>query len=109
MNFSPALDNNAPGSRPVSSKIWKPLQIPITGVPPLAASATSRMIGEFAAIDALSTVNDLRLVQRAMAVGHSLVEGELIQLERGIQNAVKVEDLLEIASPVCRATFFFRR
>ena len=50
MNFSEALRISAPGSSPVSINIWKPLQMPKTGVPPLARAATSRITGEWAAI-----------------------------------------------------------
>ena len=32
-NFSPRLRSIAPGSRPASSRIWKPLQMPSTGPP----------------------------------------------------------------------------
>ena len=47
---SPALRISAPGRRPVSQRIWKPLQTPITGAPAFALSMTARMIGDFAAI-----------------------------------------------------------
>ena len=47
---SDALRISTPGSRPVSHSIWKPLQMPSTGVPDLALATTSRMIGECAAI-----------------------------------------------------------
>jgi hypothetical protein len=45
-----ALRISAPGSSPASVRTWKPLQIPISGTPRLAASFTARMIGERAAI-----------------------------------------------------------
>ena len=35
----------APGSRCVSQRIWKPLQMPSTGMPPFAASTTFPMTG----------------------------------------------------------------
>ena len=36
----------APGSRPASVSTWKPLQIPTTGPPSAAKSATASMTGE---------------------------------------------------------------
>ena len=41
----PALRTSAPGSRPASQRIWKPLQMPSTGRPRSAAATTSSMIG----------------------------------------------------------------
>jgi hypothetical protein len=41
---------SAPGSRPVSVSTWKPLQMPITGVPRSAASTTACTTGERAAM-----------------------------------------------------------
>ena len=46
----PALRIRAPGRSPVSVSTWKPLQMPSTGTPRPAASATARMIGERAAM-----------------------------------------------------------
>ena len=45
-----SLRTRPPGSRWDSTRIWKPLQMPSTGIPALAASMTSLMIGERAAI-----------------------------------------------------------
>ena len=39
-----------PSRRPASQRIWKPLQMPSTGPPARANSATAPMIGEWAAI-----------------------------------------------------------
>ena len=39
------LPSIAPGRSPASSKIWKPLQIPMTSPPPPAKSATASIIG----------------------------------------------------------------
>jgi hypothetical protein len=44
--LSPRLRSIAPGSSPASSRIWNPLQMPMTGPPPEANAFTSRMIGE---------------------------------------------------------------
>ena len=40
----------APGSRPISSSIWNPLQIPSTGLPASAWRRTAAITGECAAI-----------------------------------------------------------
>ena len=37
---------SAPGSRPASVSTWKPLQMPITGPPARAKSATASITGE---------------------------------------------------------------
>ena len=44
-NFTPALRSIAPGRSPASCRIWKPLQIPITGPPPRANSPTAFITG----------------------------------------------------------------
>ena len=49
-NLSVLLTKSAPGSSPASVMIWKPLQMPSTGVPFSARALTSRMIGECAAM-----------------------------------------------------------
>ncbi len=49
-NFSPAFFCSAPGSRPASQSTWKPLQMPTTGPPAAACSATDSMTGENRAI-----------------------------------------------------------
>jgi hypothetical protein len=43
---SPRFRSSAPGTRPASASTWNPLQIPSTGPPPAANSATERMTGE---------------------------------------------------------------
>ena len=48
--LQPWLRSIAPGSRPDSSRTWKPLQMPSTGPPRSANACTSRMIGEKRAI-----------------------------------------------------------
>ena len=45
-----SLSSSAPGSRPASQRTWKPLQIPSTGPPPAANSATASIAGEKRAI-----------------------------------------------------------
>ena len=45
MNFWWSLRIRAPGSRWASVRIWKPLQMPSTGMPLLAASITSCITG----------------------------------------------------------------
>ena len=50
MNEPWSLRINPPSRRPASVSIWKPLQMPSTGMPRFAASATSLMIGERLAI-----------------------------------------------------------
>ena len=45
-----SLRIRAPGSRCDSHRIWKPLQMPSTGMPPLAAAMTSVMTGAKRAI-----------------------------------------------------------
>ena len=50
MNRRLALRISTPGSSPASQRIWKPLQMPSTGMPPRAASITDRMTGACAAI-----------------------------------------------------------
>ena len=40
----------APGRRPASQRIWKPLQMPSTGIPPRAAVMTSPMTGAMEAM-----------------------------------------------------------
>ncbi len=47
---SPALRTSAPGSSPASQRIWKPLQMPRTGMPRCAASTTSTITGANRAI-----------------------------------------------------------
>ena len=49
-NFSPAFFWSAPGSSPASQSTWKPLQIPTTGPPAAASSATDSITGENRAI-----------------------------------------------------------
>ena len=44
-NFTVRLRSMAPGRRPASCRIWKPLQIPRTGPPFLANSPTARITG----------------------------------------------------------------
>src|ERR1019366_9335434 len=46
MYLSPALRISAPGSRPASVRIWKPLQMPSTSPPPSAKRFTDCMTGE---------------------------------------------------------------
>ena len=45
-NVSPAFFCSAPGSRPASVSTWKPLQMPTTGPPAAACSATASITGE---------------------------------------------------------------
>ena len=49
-NRRPWLRTSAPGSRPASQRIWKPLQMPSTGIPARPASTTGPITGERAAI-----------------------------------------------------------
>ena len=49
-NRSPAFGSSAPGSIPASQRTWKPLQIPSTGPPRSANSATASITGENRAI-----------------------------------------------------------
>src|SRR3979409_1809404 len=42
----PTLGSSAPGSRPASQRIWKPLQMPSTGPPARANSITDSTNGE---------------------------------------------------------------
>ncbi len=49
-NLRWSLRISAPGSRWDSQRIWKPLQIPSTGSPPLAAVTTSVITGAKRAI-----------------------------------------------------------
>ena len=49
-NVRTSLRISAPGSRCVSQRIWKPLQMPSTGMPPRAASTTSVITGANRAI-----------------------------------------------------------
>ena len=49
-NFLWSLRISAPGSRWDSHRIWKPLQMPSTGIPPFAASTTSVITGANRAI-----------------------------------------------------------
>ena len=44
------LGSSAPGSRPASQRIWKPLQMPSTGPPSLANAMTDSITGEKRAI-----------------------------------------------------------
>ena len=46
MYCSEALRMSAPGSRPDSVRIWKPLQMPRTSPPRPANASTACMIGE---------------------------------------------------------------
>ena len=46
MNLSPTFLIIAPGSSPASSRIWKPLQMPITRPPAAACFSTAFMTGE---------------------------------------------------------------
>ena len=50
MNRRPAFLVSAPGSRCASQRIWKPLQMPSTGSPALAAGISSPITGENLAI-----------------------------------------------------------
>jgi hypothetical protein len=50
MKWRLALRIRAPGSRPASVRIWKPLQTPSTATPRPAESATARITGDRAAI-----------------------------------------------------------
>ncbi len=45
-NLRWSLRISAPGSRCDSQRIWKPLQMPSTGIPRWAASTTSAITGE---------------------------------------------------------------
>ena len=47
---SSTLRSSAPGSSPASQRTWKPLQMPSTGAPPAAASATASIAGQKRAI-----------------------------------------------------------
>ena len=48
LSFS--LRSRAPGRRPASQRIWKPLQMPTTGMPSLAACTTAFITGLWAAM-----------------------------------------------------------
>ena len=50
INFNFLFLNKAPGSKPVSVKIWKPLQIPITKPPLSACLITSFIMFDFEAM-----------------------------------------------------------
>ena len=50
MKRSESLGSSAPGSSPASQSTWKPLQMPSTGPPARAKSATASMAGEKRAI-----------------------------------------------------------
>ena len=50
MKRSDRLSSSAPGRRPASHRTWKPLQMPSTGPPPRAKSATDSITGEKRAI-----------------------------------------------------------
>lgn len=45
MKLSDALGRSTPGSRPLSHRIWKPLQMPSTLPPPAAWAFTAPMMG----------------------------------------------------------------
>ncbi len=49
-NESDAFGRSAPGRRPASQRIWKPLQMPSTSPPSAAKSATACIAGEKRAI-----------------------------------------------------------
>ena len=49
-NRSASFGSSAPGSRPASHRTWKPLQMPSTGPPSRANSATASITGEKRAI-----------------------------------------------------------
>ena len=49
-NVRTSLRISAPGSRCASQRIWKPLQMPSTGIPPSASRITSSITGANRAI-----------------------------------------------------------